>query len=468
VVRKISIPLTPETAYLRIRKENKLSFLFESVERTGVHGRFSFTGSDPAIIIRTTGGLTSVYREGKEIGKSRNILDLLDSYTRKYSRACADSLPPFSGGWVGHLGYDVVNQIESIAFHSQRPGFLEDAVLGLFTTVVAFDHLTKEIFLIANILSDSDDDPELQRLIADRTLDELERTLSLPQSPPVSFRSRSHDEPDDADRDAYIQSVESAKKYILQGDIFQVVLSRRIQRPYEGDTFHLYRALKTINPSPYMYHFDLGDGSIIGTSPEVLVKKTGTRVEVFPIAGTRKRGGSRSDEVIAHELRTDPKEVAEHVMLVDLGRNDLGRVSMPGTVRVESMMDIVSYSHVMHLESRISGVVREELSPVDVFKATFPAGTVTGAPKIRAMEIIDMLECGRRGPYAGAIGYFDFSGNIDTCIAIRTVFASRGVLAIQAGAGIVFDSVPELEYMETVNKSGAMLEAIDLAGRSAS
>jgi anthranilate synthase component 1 len=375
---------------------------------------------------------------------------------------------PFTGGFVGYIGYDLIRQIESIPDRLADPLGTDDALMELFTNFIIFDHARHRVVLLANAILEPGCDPASEFHAAQTTLARLQVQLSEPPTPSAAFRAADRQPRPETDPDEFRNAVRRAQQYIRDGDIFQVVLSQRFSTEFTGDPFSIYRALRIVNPSPYHYFLDFGDRTIIGSSPEVLIKKVNRRCEVYPIAGTRRRGATEEeDKALERELLADEKELAEHIMLVDLGRNDLGRISIPGSIRVDEVMGIVRYSHVMHIASRLSGTVDPAHDCVDVFRAIFPAGTVSGAPKIRAMEIIDELETTRRGLYAGGIGYIDFAGNMDMCIAIRTMMTCGTRLYYQVGAGIVADSDPEMELQETLNKSRALVEALALAERIA-
>jgi anthranilate synthase component 1 len=377
-------------------------------------------------------------------------------------------LPPFTGGAVGYFGYDMVRTVEEIPNTAVDDLGIDDAVLMFYKTVLAFDHLRHQIHIISNIIvEESADTIEMQY---SKAVDEIRRIEALLRSPleplPVTAREGEVVVRSNFEKQDYLNAVSAAKEYIAAGDIFQVVLSQRFEIDLPVAPFEIYRALRIVNPSPYMYFLKMPDSSIVGSSPEVLVKIRGRELFYRAIAGTRQRGKHETeDDALALELAADEKERAEHIMLVDLGRNDLGRVSKYGTVHVEDLMFIERYSHVMHLVSALKGEMREGVDRWDTLMACFPAGTVSGAPKVRAMEIIDELEPTKRGVYAGAIMYVDFSNNLDSCIAIRTLLVRGNKGYVQAGGGIVADSVPENEYMETVNKSRALFRAIALAQR---
>jgi anthranilate synthase component 1 len=469
IARRLSADLlTPVAALLRLRQGSEGSFLFESVEGGEKLARYSFIGRNPFRVIRLLGG--SVFVEDPRSGvverASEGIYATLRSYMLRYREVRQDDLPRFTGGAVGYMGYDTIRQLERLPDCPVDDLSLPDAHWGFYHSVVAFDHVKHQIILIENIFADHD--TEIGAAV-DAARDRMDRTtedLCTPAPSPSSINLNGQQLRSNFSRSDFMQAVEQAKELIRDGDIFQVVLSQRFEQRFEGDDFNLYRALRQVNPSPYLFYLDLGGYSLIGSSPELLVRVEGRRVETLPIAGTRPRGAdANEDGRLADELLADPKENAEHVMLVDLGRNDLSRVCRDGTVRVERFKEIERYSHVMHIVSSVAGHLDENVQPVDALAACFPAGTVSGAPKIRAMEIIDRLEPNKRGVYAGSVGYVDFSGALDTCIAIRTMVVKGDTIYIQAGAGIVADSVPEAEFDETINKARALTNAIQLAAR---
>jgi anthranilate synthase component 1 len=449
--------LTPVSAFLKLEKDRSYAFLLESVEGGETVARYSFLGCDPFLISR--------YRKGQP---SDEFMQNLRSTLQRFKSVTLPNLPPFTGGAVGYFGYDMVRVIEDIPDTRRDDLGIDDAVLMFYKTVLAFDHLRHQIHIISNLLVDESKEPlEVQYAGAEEEIRNIEALLRLPMEPPAPVSSqeelqvRSNFEKSD-----YLNAVSKAKEYIAAGDIFQVVLSQRFEVDLKTAPFEIYRALRIVNPSPYMYFLKMPDAAIVGSSPEMLVKIQGDEAAYRPIAGTRPRGANDvEDERLAQELKADEKERAEHIMLVDLGRNDLGRVCKYGTVRVEDLMFIERYSHVMHLVSALRGQLPPDVDRLDTMMACFPAGTVSGAPKVRAMEIIDELEPTRRGVYSGAIMYLDFSNNLDSCIAIRTLVVKGNKGYIQAGGGIVADSTPEGEYMETVNKSRALLRAIQLAQR---
>jgi anthranilate synthase component I len=456
--------ITPVSAYLRLRKGARSSFLFESVEGGERFGRYSFIGRNPSFTLRTKNLQTIIHASNHANMVGKNYFDNISSIIHGYTLPKLPNLPRFTGGLVGFIGYDLIRHIEKIPETITNDNNVDDAILGFYPTILAFDHFKQQILFIANVIIDKNKDLFEQYNTAQNEITLLRFSLLSSLTTGGKFTADTAGISSNVTREYFEKNVSAAKEYINAGDIFQVVLSQRFSVPYQGDVFNVYRALRVVNPSPYLYYLDNGDSQIIGSSPEILVRKEGDRAETFPIAGTRHRGKNHEeDKQLEKELLADEKERAEHIMLVDLGRNDIGRVCKPGTVKVQDLMHIVRYSHVIHIASQVSGTVSEGTSAVDVFKAAFPAGTVSGSPKVRAMEIIDELEESRRGIYAGGVGYFDFAGNMDMCIAIRTLYAKNGKLYFQTGAGIVADSIPEKEFEETINKSNAMREAIRAA-----
>jgi anthranilate synthase component 1 len=446
--------LTPVSAYLKLEKDRKHAFLLESVEGGATLGRYSFLGCDPFLVCR--------YSKGQPA----DFLASLRATLKRYRSVTLPNLPPFTGGAVGYFGYDMVRTVEDIPDSATDDLGIDDAVLMFYKTILAFDHLKHQIHIISNLLVDESTAPlEQQYHEAVEEIRRIERLLRTPiEIPLLPSGKEAAVVRSNIEKDAYLKSVGVAKEHIAAGDIFQVVLSQRFEVDLKISPFEIYRALRIVNPSPYMYFLKMPDTAIVGSSPEMLVKIRGREVLYRPIAGTRPRGRTEAeDESLARELLADEKERAEHIMLVDLGRNDLGRVCKYGTVKVEELMVVERYSHVMHLVSSLRGELTENADLLDTLMACFPAGTVSGAPKVRAMEIIDELETTRRGVYSGAIMYVDFSNNLDSCIAIRTLVARGNKGYVQAGGGIVADSIPENEYIETVNKSRALVRAIDLA-----
>ena len=466
---------TPLGVYDRMRGRGP-SFLLESAEHGERWGRYSFVGSDPFLVIRSRAGSVTV--EGELPGglaaptEHDGLLDVLDRLLR-HLKAPPLADVPLHGGAVGYLGYDVVREVERLPETVEDDLGLADAVLTFPRHVVALDHLQQCMTVVTNVVTAGLDEAALREAyaVAERDNAEvLERLLdpgprrSAIVPPDRALRPADPDVRTTMPDGAYLDAVARIKEHIVAGDTFQTVLSQRFSVPTTVDALDLYRVLRVINPSPYLYLIDTGEAQVVGSSPEALVQVHDGRVETWPIAGTRRRGtDAEEDRALAGELLADVKERAEHVMLVDLARNDLGRVCEPGTVEVTQLMDVERYSHVMHLVSAVTGVLREGVGPVDVLRATFPAGTVSGAPKVRAMEIIDALEPTRRGPYAGAVGYLHFEGYLDTSITTRTVVLHDGVAHVQAGAGIVADSVPEREEQETRDKASAVLSALRAA-----
>jgi len=462
--------LTPVSAFLKIAEHSDYAFLLESVEGGERVARYSFLGKDPFLVLRARAGRTVEERGGETRELDEPFIVALRRVMSEYRSAYVPDLPRFTGGAVGFFGYDAAPWFEpalDVAWRAYGNGpeaADEQAGFMLFDTVLAFDHVKHRILVIANARITPDEHLESAYRFACARIrfveQELERSLSSAArggGPPPAVRSNTG-------RATFEAAVRAAKEHIASGDVYQVVLSQRFETAVSSDPFSVYRALRHVNPSPYMYFIRLGGLAIVGSSPEMLVRVEGRHVETHPIAGTRPRGhGDEEDLRLAEELKRDEKERAEHVMLVDLGRNDLGRVCEYGSVRVPQFMTLERYSHVMHLVSRVEGRLAEDRDRLDALVACFPAGTVSGAPKIRAMEIIAELEPGPRGLYAGAIGYLDFAGNLDCCIAIRTVVMRDGRAFVQAGAGIVADSNPAAEYEESCDKARALLRAIELA-----
>ena len=459
---------TPVSAYLKLREESDFAFLFESVEGGERAARYSFLGIRPSLLFRSRGRQVSI--EDRETGLRRDF----EADPRAALREVMDSrrgasfpgLPPFTGGAVGYLAYDGVRLVEEIPDTGEDDLGLDDMVFALYETVVAFDNLRHTVMIITNVSATGGSAEEAYEE-AGRRIAEVEEILARP----VPHRTlRGIGEPGEVrsnmTRERFSGAVERCLEYIRAGEAFQIVFAQRFELDLTGDPFDVYRVLRTVNPSPYMFHMTLQDLQVLGASPEILVRVQDGTLEVRPLAGTRGRGATEEeDAALADELLADAKDCAEHVMLVDLGRNDVGRVSTYDTVRVTEMMEVERYSHVMHIVSNVRGRLRPDMDALEALFACYPAGTLSGAPKVRAMEIIDELEPTRRGIYGGAIGYLDFSGNLDTCIAIRTMVVKGGTAYVQAGAGIVADSVPEAEFEETVNKAEALLRAVEMAHR---
>jgi anthranilate synthase component I len=465
VVRELMADLlTPVSAFLRIAEHSDEAFLLESVEGGEHMGRYSFLGKDPFLVLRSRGGTTTLERAGHHTVSQRPLLETLRALTSAYRAPHVPGLPRFTGGAVGYLGYEAAAAFEPALEPPLGDGDDDDAGFMIFDTILAFDHVRHRILLIANARVETDSDLESLYQFACAKIDFLERELRRPVSGPPAPRGAPLAVTSGTSQPEFEEMVRSAQEHIAAGDVYQVVLSQRFEARITADPFTVYRALRHVNPSPYMYFLRTGGRAIVGASPEMLVRVEGDRIETHPIAGTRPRGAdAEEDQRLAEALKRDEKERAEHVMLVDLGRNDIGRVASWGTVRVRTFMGIERYSHVMHLVSSVEGQLAPERDRLDALAACFPAGTVSGAPKIRAMEIIRELERRRRGIYAGAVGYIDFSGNLDFCIAIRTVVLEDGVASVQAGAGIVIASDPAAEYRETCAKAEAVLEALRLA-----
>ena len=458
---------TPVSAYLKLAARKKYSFLLESVEGGENVGRYTFIGTDPFLTVTATGKKVAIERSGKIIRRRGNIFDILREIAGTFHPARVEGLPPFSAGAVGFAGYDIVRLIEPKVPPFRKDDVkLPDAVFLFFSTLLAFDHVKHQIHVISNVRCDEWKGRLRQGYNdAKRHITAVEKALAKPlrvpknKPAPGPLKVRSN-----VGKEYYCQAVEKAKEYILAGDIFQVVLSQRLEMEPQVAPFQIYRALRTVNPSPYMFYLHLGDTVILGSSPEMLVKVEGRQVDYRPIAGTRPRGATEAeDQAFAKDLLADEKELAEHVMLVDLGRNDLGRVCDFSSVHVPQFEELEYYSHVMHIVSRVRGQLRSDLDAFDALAACFPAGTVSGAPKVRAMEIIAELEPYRRGVYSGSVLYLDFSGNLDSCIAIRTMVVRDKKAYLQVGAGIVADSQPEQEWDETMNKARALLKAVELA-----
>lgn len=460
---------TPVSVYFKLRGEGP-SFLLESVEKAEQLGRYSFLGIDPDGVLIAEGGKVSL-AEGDSAPEIElpfsDPLAAIEHILSRYHPVRSEGLPDFCGGLVGYLGYDAVRFFERAPLPKKVGLDLPDALFLLAGSLVIFDHVKHRLLVVVNAYVDGDPEAAYERAIRkiDAIVARLRRPSSLVAKPAVGEAGRERPWRSNFERAEFEAAVRKAKEHITAGDILQVVISQRLSRRTEVDPFAIYRALRMLNPSPYMFYLDLpGDLRIIGSSPEILVRLDGRRAEVRPIAGTRPRGETvADDQALAAELLADPKERAEHVMLVDLGRNDLGRVCRYGTVQVPELMTIERYSHVMHIVSSVQGELRPGVDAFDLLRATFPAGTVSGAPKVRAMELIAQMEGECRGPYAGGVGYFSYSGEMDTCIAIRTIVMHDDMVHVQAGAGIVADSDPAREYQETLNKAQALAEAVRLA-----
>jgi anthranilate synthase component 1 len=457
---------TPVSAFRKI-DSSPFGFLLESVERGGNIGRYSFLGSDPRIIFKSKGKQITLVENGvvREYSIEGNPLDELAGIIARYKAVELPELHRFTGGAVGYISYDVIQYIEDIPQRNEDDLPLPELYFLITDTVLIFDHVNRTLKVVSNALIDSSPERAYREAIA--RIDRFVGMLSRPLQPSTVSTSGVLQFPEVRCRfskQEFKQAVRKSKEYIKAGDIIQVVLSRRLDMSSSARPFDVYRSLRAVNPSPYMYYLKLDDLAIAGSSPELLVKCEDGVIETRPIAGTRPRGETpEADLALEKELLSDPKERAEHIMLVDLARNDVGRVSEFGSIRVPELMVVERYSHVMHIVSDVVGRLRKGYSAFDVLKASFPAGTLSGAPKIRAMQIIEELEKTRRGPYGGAVGYFSFSGNLDSAITIRTVVMKGNKCCVQAGAGIVADSDPEKEFQETENKARGMIKAVALA-----
>ena len=461
--------LTPVTAYQRIAS-GPWAFLFESVIGGEKIGRFSFVGSHPFLTLTATGDNVVIDHIGADRREfeSADPLKELDALVAGYQSATIPGLPRFCGGAVGYAGYDVIRYTENLTHVPHDDRHLPDLCFALYDAMVIFDHIRKVVLVVA--LADTAlGDLEESRARAEERLEVLCRQLAfsagdveltdidLTVEPAGEFESN-------FTQPQFHDAVQKCREFVKAGDVFQVVISQRLEYQSSAQPLDVYRALRMVNPSPFMFLLKTPDVDLVGSSPEIMVRVEDGETTIRPLAGTRVRGKTaQEDRELAEELLADPKERAEHVMLIDLARNDVGRVSQYGTVTLSDVMVVERYSHVMHITSNVSGQLREGLSAIEALRAGLPAGTVSGAPKVRAMEIIDSIEPFKRGPYGGAVGYIDFTGNMDTCIALRTLVIKDGTIYIQAGAGIVADSVPETEYRETLSKARAMLKAIHIA-----
>ena len=466
--RLLSDTLTPVTAYCKLRSGG-VSFLFESVVGGEKIGRYSFLGADPRLLLEARGRTVTVTDEAGS--RSLDCDDPLDEVQRRLSEHPAvhlPQLPRFCGGAVGYFGYDTVRYVENLPDAPEDDRGLPDLSLGFYDRMVVFDHVAKTVLVVAHVDAHAEDFGaayaaagaavddlvrRLQRNDADVQLTDIEPSGDFESSPKSNFT-----------KEAFLAAVEAGKEYIRAGDVFQFVPSQRLEVDTHARPLDVYRALRVVNPSPFMFLLKTPSCTLLGASPEIMTRVDGREVTIRPLAGTRKRGRTpEEDRTLADELLADPKERAEHVMLVDLARNDVGRVAEFGSVELSDLMVVERYSHVMHITSNVSGRLKDGLTALDALKASLPAGTVSGAPKVRAMEIIDELEPHRRGPYGGAVGYLDFSGNMDVCIALRTMVVRGQTVHVQAGCGVVADSVPESEWQETVNKAQGLLRAIEIA-----
>ena len=459
--------LTPVGAHLRLARDAKYTFLFESVEGGENIARYTFAGANPHEVFRARGRVCSLETDGRRVEFEENPIEQLRRLTARYHPVRVPGMPPLIAGAIGYFAYDMVRLVERIPSTGRDDLGLDDCVMMFYLGLVVFDHVQHRVWVIRNVFTEG---PGSLRSKYDSAVHEIRRTRHLLEKPlPPEQRTRRAAAlriQSNFTKAKYLDAVRKAKSYIRAGDIFQVVPSQRFSASTSVDPFEIYRALRVVNPSPYLYFLRLDDVSVVGSSPEMLVKVQGREIFYRPIAGTLPRGRTEiEDRELEAKLLADPKEHAEHIMLVDLGRNDIGRVCEYGSVQVERLMFVERYSHVMHLVSSLRGHLRDGVDCFDALMACFPAGTLSGAPKVRAMEIIDELEPTRRGLYAGSVMYLDFSGNLDSCIALRTLVAKNGRVYIQAGGGIVADSVPEREYQETLNKARAVLTALEIAHR---
>jgi anthranilate synthase component 1 len=462
--------LTPVSAYLRIAQGARYSFLLESVEGGEKIARYTFAGANPEEVFRYANGACVMESRDRLVWEERDPVSFLRSRIERFHPVRLPGLPPLVAGAIGYFSYDMVRLIERLPRQLRDEIGLYDAMLMFYHGIIAFDHVQHRLWIVRNVFTEGEGSLRAKYDAAVREIKRTKRRLEEPvaaerprkeakrkKRPPLRVKSN-------FERGEYLDLVRKAKAYIRAGDIFQVVLSQRFSARTQADPFEVYRELRVLNPSPYPFYLQMNDIYIVGTSPEMLVKVQGRDVFYRPIAGTQPRGKDEAEDLrLEKQMLASEKERAEHVMLVDLGRNDLGRVCDYGTVKVEQLLAVERFSHVMHLVSSLRGRLREDVDCFDALMACFPAGTVSGAPKVRAMEIIEELERTRRGIYAGGVLYLDFAGNLDSCIALRTMVIKNGVAHIQAGGGIVADSTPEGEYQESLNKSKALLTALELA-----
>jgi anthranilate synthase component 1 len=462
--------LTPVSAYLRIAQGARYSFLLESVEGSEKIARYTFAGANPEEVFRYANGACVMESRDRLVWEERDPVSFLRSRIERFHPVRLPGLPPLVAGAIGYFSYDMVRLIERLPRQLRDEIGLYDAMLMFYHGIIAFDHVQHRLWVVRNVLTEGEGS---LRAKYDAAVHEIKRTKRRLEEPVAAERPKKEAKrkrrpplrvKSNFERGEYLDLVRKAKAYIRAGDIFQVVLSQRFSAKTQADPFEVYRELRVLNPSPYPFYLQMNDVYIVGTSPEMLVKVQGRDVFYRPIAGTQPRGKDEAEDLrLEKEMLASEKERAEHIMLVDLGRNDLGRVCEYGTVKVEQLLAVERFSHVMHLVSSLRGRLREDVDCFDALMACFPAGTVSGAPKVRAMEIIEELERTRRGIYAGGVLYLDFAGNLDSCIALRTMVLKNGVAYIQAGGGIVADSTPEGEYQESVNKSKALLTALEYA-----
>ncbi len=473
VVRSVLADLhTPVGAFLRVANAAEQAFLFESIEGGERLARYSFLAANPFMTVRSQNSQTILEKEGsRKLYPDRPLIEFLRRHFSRHKLARREKLPPLCGGAVGFLAYDAARWFEKVLDDGSKTD-KTDAIWMFFRNILVFDRLKQRIEIVSIVFTDEakGDETKLKELYTEAVAEtaRLEKILQENSLPVVSSTKRVQAESaqfsSNWKKADFLGAVEKIKEHILAGDAYQVVLSQKFKRQTSAEPINIYRALRTTNPSPYMFYVKLGASTLIGASPEMLVRCNGRKLEYRPIAGTRKRGATEPEDwMLAEDLRSDMKEISEHIMLVDLGRNDLGRVSEYGSVEVAELMKIEKYSHVQHLVTSLKSRLKDGLDRFDALASCFPAGTVSGAPKVRAMQIIDELEPSKRGVYAGAIGYIDYAENLDTCIAIRTIRLANDTASIQAGAGIVADSVPEKEYEETISKARALVKAIEMA-----
>ena len=456
--------LTPVLAWTHLSSSSNYAFLLESVENGNNYSRYSYLGIDPNKIITHSNGLTKEIIDAHTKIIDKPFIELLKNIRNEYNLNKIPELPSFTGGLVGYMGYETISWFEDIPIKEGSDLNIPDSVFMLFEDIIIFDHLKGTVFIVSNTKIDTKISLKYQYEKSKKRIDIIGEKLHSKINYQTPSQSQRNQVNSNLSKSEFHSMVMKAKKYIEQGDIFQVVLSQRFKRTTEANPVTIYRALRTVNPSPYMFHLKLNDFDIIGASPELMVKVVDHEVEVRPIAGTRILGKTHTEnQKISQELLSNEKEIAEHLMLVDLGRNDVGKISKYGSVKIVESMEIEKYSHVMHIVSSVKGELDTKFDSLDALISGFPAGTVTGAPKIRAMQIINELEIDRRDIYSGFVGFFDFSGNVNTCIAIRTMVVKNNTVFFQSGAGIVYDSKPDAEYEETINKAKAIMSAIDFA-----
>ncbi len=453
---------TPIEVLRKLKRVSRHCYMLESIEDNEKWGRYTFLGYDPKLELTCTNGTLTVKNGTSMVFETKHPGEYIRQIVKENKSPRLEGMPTFTGGLVGYFSYDYMKYAEpALKLDAKDEESFKDVDLMLFDKVIAFDHFRQKVILIVNIRCE---DLETEYHKAEVELETMRRLLSDGEMAPLEPGCCTSDFRTLFDKERYCNMVEKAKHYIREGDIFQVVLSNRLEADYEGSLLNTYRVLRTLNPSPYMFYFSSDDMEIAGASPETLVKLENRTLHTFPLAGTRPRGATEEeDQRLEEELLADEKERAEHNMLVDLGRNDIGKISEFGSVKVEKYMTIERFSHVMHIGSTVTGTIREDLDAADAVDAILPAGTLSGAPKIRACEIINELEDNKRGIYGGAVGYIDFTGNLDTCIAIRLAYKKNGKVFVRSGAGIVADSVPEKEYEECINKAKAVRKALEMA-----